>query len=149
MASDSSTGYTGRFTVRRVIYKSEGGTFGLPAGLCVLSVETWNAHLVPDGATIHDLKTWPEPFAALCDGIKRHEVRPDDRGFRVGDFLRLREWIPASRWEPLAETSSSGCSLFRCRSCGRVSKTPDKTCRTFGDPNESRGCSTWSDRDAG
>ncbi len=45
---------------------------------------------------VHDLKTWPEAFAAMRSGAKRAEFRPDDRGgFRVGDLLHLREWDPA------------------------------------------------------
>lgn len=39
---------------------------------------------------IHDLKTWPEPYDAVARGDKRHEWRKDDRGFSVGDTLRLR-----------------------------------------------------------
>ena len=42
--------------------------------------------------TIHELKTWPEFFEPLYDGTKTFEVRKNDRGFRVGDRLRLREW---------------------------------------------------------
>lgn len=44
----------------------------------------------------HDLKTWPEPFAAVLGGYKRHEVRVNDRGFRSGDELMLREWEPST-----------------------------------------------------
>lgn len=40
---------------------------------------------------IHELKTDPEVFQAVFDGIKSFEVRYDDRGFNVGDELRLKE----------------------------------------------------------
>jgi len=43
----------------------------------------------------HDLKTWPEPFAAILAGTKRHEIRKADRPFAVGDVLLLREWAPS------------------------------------------------------
>ena len=43
---------------------------------------------------IHELKTWPRSYEALDDGRKRFEYRVDDRGFQVGDLLRLTEWDP-------------------------------------------------------
>lgn len=43
---------------------------------------------------LHDLKCWPEPFAALEAGTKRHEVRRNDRNYKVGDVLGIREWKP-------------------------------------------------------
>lgn len=43
---------------------------------------------------VHDLKTHPDPFAAVLDGRKRFEYRRNDRGFGVGDVLVLREWDP-------------------------------------------------------
>lgn len=43
---------------------------------------------------IHDLKIWPQFFDALASGTKTFEVRKNDRDFRAGDLLRLREWDP-------------------------------------------------------
>lgn len=40
----------------------------------------------------HDLKIWPEFFEPVRDGIKLFEVRKNDRGIKVGDVLKLREW---------------------------------------------------------
>lgn len=44
--------------------------------------------------TTHELKTWPEHFAAVCNKEKTAELRKDDRGFQVGDTLVLKEWNP-------------------------------------------------------
>lgn len=40
----------------------------------------------------HDLKVWPQFFGALLDGTKTFEWRKDDRNFREGDTLVLKEW---------------------------------------------------------
>lgn len=45
----------------------------------------------------HVLKTWPRPFVAAWFGKKKHEIRKNDRDFKVGDTLILREWDPDSR----------------------------------------------------
>lgn len=42
----------------------------------------------------HDLKTHPKPFQALWDGFKWAEYRKNDRDFKEGDILHLREWSP-------------------------------------------------------
>ena len=43
--------------------------------------------------TTHYLKTWPAPFEQVWNGRKTFEIRKDDRGFEVGDTLRLREYV--------------------------------------------------------
>lgn len=45
----------------------------------------------------HELKCWPEYFRALESGAKTFELRKDDRAFRVGDVLHLREWTPLGK----------------------------------------------------
>ena len=46
----------------------------------------------------HDLKCWPEFFQPALRGIKRFELRRDDRGgFQVGDELLLKEFFPPGR----------------------------------------------------
>ena len=44
----------------------------------------------------HEIKCWPEPFAAVLAGTKRYEIRKDDRGYAVGDEMVLKEWEPHS-----------------------------------------------------
>lgn len=39
----------------------------------------------------HDLKIYPEHFSAVCTGVKRAELRKNDRDYRAGDTLHLME----------------------------------------------------------
>ncbi|MDB5813517.1 MAG: PUA-like protein [Rhodocyclales bacterium] len=41
---------------------------------------------------VHELKCWTSYFGAVYSGIKSFEVRFNDRDFRKGDLLLLREW---------------------------------------------------------
>ena len=46
---------------------------------------------------VHELKCWPEPFAALLDGSKTFEYRKADRPYAVGDVLDIEEYDPNIR----------------------------------------------------
>jgi len=55
----------------------------------------------------HELKTWPPYWQHIDDGTKPFELRRNDRDFKVGDVLWLREFNP------------SGYGYFTGRSCWR------------------------------
>ena len=42
----------------------------------------------------HELKIWPNEFKDTCSGKKTFEVRKNDRCFKIGDMLILREFVP-------------------------------------------------------
>lgn len=46
---------------------------------------------------LHYLKTWPEYFNDVVIGIKQFELRKNDRDFKVGDYLLLRDWNPDTK----------------------------------------------------
>ena len=58
----------------------------------------------PRARRTHELKTWPGQYQAIVEGRKTHEVRRDDRDFRVGDRLWLQEFHPETR-----HLSGRGC----------------------------------------
>lgn len=41
---------------------------------------------------IHELKILPEYYQAVIDGLQIFEIRYNDRNYRVGDVLVLKEW---------------------------------------------------------
>ena len=43
----------------------------------------------------HELKTWSGYYNLVVSGAKTFEVRRDDRGFKIGDILRLKEYMPS------------------------------------------------------
>lgn len=45
--------------------------------------------------TTHDVKCWPMYFEAICTGRKTYEVRLNDRNYREGDAILIREYDPA------------------------------------------------------
>lgn len=64
----------------------------LAPGHCMFSFQH-----IPDGLwydPTHDLKTVDPWFAAVAKGNKTAELRRDDRGFKVGDVVRLSRFKP-------------------------------------------------------
>lgn len=49
---------------------------------------------VPINGRDHHLKVWTEFFDAIESGAKPFEVRRNDRDYRVGDMLHLRDYDP-------------------------------------------------------
>lgn len=45
----------------------------------------------------HDVKIWPEYYGLVRFGLKNFEVRKNDRDYRAGDTITMREWSPATR----------------------------------------------------
>ncbi|EHB6445277.1 TPA: DUF3850 domain-containing protein [Enterococcus faecalis] len=45
-----------------------------------------------DNDRVHHLKILPEYFEAVVSGDKCFEIRKNDRGYKVGDILRLNEY---------------------------------------------------------
>lgn len=54
---------------------------------------------IPDMAT-HELKIWPQFFDAWTQGKKRAEIRINDRNYRVGDVVVLREYEKTKKKNP-------------------------------------------------
>lgn len=55
------------------------------------------SHMDESSTRTHDLKIWPAHFKELSVGKGIYDVRKDDRGYRVGDLLRLREWASSKK----------------------------------------------------
>ena len=52
--------------------------------------------MTPRARVTHKVKCWPEFFQPMLNGLKRFDLRRDDRpeGFQVGDQLLEQEWDP-------------------------------------------------------
>jgi len=46
---------------------------------------------------IHELKTWPAYYNEVFMSHKTFEVRENDRDFKVGDMLNLKEYDPEKK----------------------------------------------------
>lgn len=76
------------------------------------------ATLAAAPGSVHELKAWPDFFAAVADGRKTFEVRKNDRGFKVGDTLTLREFRPCSRCHGSGREQLDAWDAAAC-SCGK------------------------------
>ena len=45
----------------------------------------------------HELKTWPQSYEAIKSGEKTFEYRLNDRDYKVGDLLLLRNFDPNTK----------------------------------------------------
>lgn len=63
----------------------------------------------------HDLKIWPEFFDGVLSGQKTCELRKNDRGFAVGDVIRLREWHMDGHFFSGRETSRKVTHILQHR----------------------------------
>lgn len=46
--------------------------------------------------SLHELKTEPPYFQDVKSGLKSFEVRENDRDYKLGDELLLKEYVPAN-----------------------------------------------------
>ncbi len=44
----------------------------------------------------HNLKIWPDYFMAVANGLKKFEIRKNDRAYQIGDTFTLQEFDPAT-----------------------------------------------------
>lgn len=51
---------------------------------------------LPAEQVIHEVKILPKYFAEVQSGAKTFEYRRDDRGYKAGDIIKLREYQPES-----------------------------------------------------
>lgn len=43
---------------------------------------------------VHEVKSWPGFFHDIAHGKRTHELRLNDRDYRVNDYMLLRLWNP-------------------------------------------------------
>lgn len=49
---------------------------------------------LPSNERVHELKCWPEFFRHIADRSKSFECRWNDRRYKIGDMLHIREFDP-------------------------------------------------------
>lgn len=82
--------------------------------------------------TKHVLKIWPEYYDAVANGIKTFEIRKNDRDFKIGDTIRLREYNSAMETEIDAERYTGRdikvCVVYMLTSMDYPSGIPEGYC---------------------
>lgn len=65
------------------------------SGPAVAGVAPGHAHFLGvEMGKVHELKIWPSFYEAVSKGTKTFEYRYDDRGYKKGDIVKLREYEP-------------------------------------------------------
>lgn len=74
---------------------------------------------IPPGSLVktHELKCWPQYFRYVAEGLKNFEIRKNDREFKVGDRLTLREFTPCEMCGAAGRTRYSPDEFVACRAC--------------------------------
>lgn len=82
----------------------------------------------------HDLKCWPDMFAAIRASTKTFELRKNDRDYQVGDVLNLQEFEPCQSCEGEGVTGIP-CGYDPCPACegkkGRYTGQSEERIVTF------------------
>jgi hypothetical protein len=60
----------------------------------------------------HELKSWPDSFAAVVTGRKRYEIRRHDRNFQEGDAILLLEFDPNVRGDDVDPYGYTGRKIL-------------------------------------
>lgn len=61
----------------------------------------------------HELKIWPPHFDHVLENRRRFDVRANDRRFKVGDVIKLREWTPNDALDPVGGGAYTGRNMLR------------------------------------
>jgi len=61
-----------------------------------------------DVPRIHEVKSWPQYFQPVLFSKKTWEHRINDRDYRVGDLILMREWVPGDYIRADRETRFTG-----------------------------------------